>query len=504
MLALVPGKAWYKWCYKHLPLVSHGAEFIYKMISSCRACSEKVSQFFWGKALKPSTFVFTRKFFLRLLAGVYAMAFLSLWTQIPGLIGDNGILPVSVFLEGVQSTHGSLSWIVVPTLAWISSSTVFLQFLALLGAGIAVLAALGLSLAPMYFLLWVLYLSLFYAGQLFTGFQWDLLLLEVGFLAIFFAPMRFGDKSDPSHLTVWLFRLLVFKLMFSSGIVKLLSGDEVWRTLSALDYHYMTQPIPNSIAWFAHQLPVWFQHISVLIMFGIQLVLPWCIFAPRRLRHAAAYAFLVLELLIAFTGNFAFFNFLTIALILLLFDDQFFARAPKRKPKPSTKTAMRVSQGVAALVIILSVLSIPTSLRIVNSYGLFSVMTTDRPEIIVEGSMDGKVWKEYVFKYKPLDTQDPPPFVAPHQPRLDWQMWFAALGSYQNNPWFVQFMERLLQGEEDVRSLLAEDPFYGKRPVYVRALLYEYEFTTPEERGETGAWWKREQKGVYLPIAELN
>jgi lipase maturation factor 1 len=504
LLAYAPEKRWFKWWYVHVAPFKMIAEFFYAFVSSCRVCGSKFSKFFWGRELKPSTFVFTRHLFLRLLGLVYLIAFLSLWTQIPGLIGETGILPVNDLLESAKASVGLEAYFKLPTLAWLSPTTGFLQFIALMGAVLGLLAMLGIQLAPLFFLLWIAYLSLFYAGQIFMGFQWDLLLLEVGFLAIFFAPLRFMDKSDPPHLMVWLFRLLVFKLMFSSGFVKLASADPTWANLTALDFHYFTQPIPNVIAWFAHTLPRWFQHLSVLIMFGVQLILPFFIFTPRRLRHFAAFCFIALELIIMFTGNFAFFNLLTITLILLLFDDQFFNHAPARKPKFASKSAIKTSRTLAVLILVLSILSIPTSLRIVNSYGLFAVMTTERNEIVMQGSLDGNTWLDYEFKYKAGNPFAPPAFVAPHQPRLDWQMWFAALGTYEQNPWFTKFAKRLLEASPEALDLLEVDPFDGVAPTQVRAALYEYEFTTAQEREQTGAWWKREAKGLYLPSATLN
>ncbi|MBT5808382.1 DUF393 domain-containing protein [Candidatus Uhrbacteria bacterium] len=504
LLSRAPGKGWFKWWYQYFPPFRLVSEFAYRNTSSCRVCASKASNFFWGKELKPSTFVFTRHLFLRLLGLVYVIAFLSLYTQIPGLVGDTGIVPVGEMLESAKSGLGVGAYVQLPTLAWLSPTAGFLQFIALMGAALGFLAMLGLQLAPIFFLLWLGYLSLFYAAQPFMGFQWDTLLLEVGFLAIFFAPLRFLDKSDPPHLTVWLFRILVFKLMFSSGLVKILSGDLTWINLTALDFYYFTQPLPNPISWFANTLPTWFQHLSVLGMFAIQLILPFLIFTPRRLRHFAAFGFITLELIILFTGNFAFFNLLTIALILLLFDDQFFNHTPKRKPKHASPSAKKFSRSLALLILILSLLSIPTSLRIVNSYGLFAVMTTERNEIVIQGTQDGVAWHDYEFKYKPGNIYAAPVFVAPHQPRLDWQMWFAALGTYEESSWFIQLNQRILQGSTDVLDLFEIDPFDGNAPSQIRAALYEYQFTTKEEREQTGAWWVRESKGLYFPPTSLS
>ncbi|MEK7615347.1 MAG: lipase maturation factor family protein [Patescibacteria group bacterium] len=500
LLSYAPGKGWFLWLYKHIPPFAWISEFVYKQVSKCRTCAAKFTRLLWGENLQPSTFFFTRRLFLRLIGLVYFIAFLAFGLQIPGLIGEQGILPAGSFLNNVHQMFGSWSFLNVPTLAWINSSGSFLQMLAFIGAAFGLLAFIGIQLAPMFFVLWILYLSLFYAGQTFMGFQWDTMLLEVGFLAIFFAPMRFASRINPSAIVVWLYRFLIFRLMLGSGFVKLASGDLSWRSLSALDYHYFTQPIPNPISWFAHQLPLFINHASVLMMFVIQLILPFFIFAPRRFRFAAATGFVLLEGLIAFTGNFSFFNLLTLILVIPLFDDAFFrykkSHAPHKQP---SKFSVWTYRSLATLVIALFLFQIPTPFRLVNPYGVFATITTSRQEIVMEGSMDGKSWQAYEFKYKPGDVMRHPPVIAPYQPRLDWQMWFAALSSYEQNPWFLKFATQLLNASPDVLSLLANDPFHGSRPRYIRAALYEYTFTTMDERRETGAWWKREGKGLYMP-----
>ncbi|MFA4845852.1 MAG: lipase maturation factor family protein, partial [Patescibacteria group bacterium] len=475
----------------------------YKRVASCRSCAAKATHWLWGKNLEPSTFLFTRRLFLRLLGLVYLIAFLSFYIQIPGLVGEHGLLPVGEFLEGAKAALGNSAYLEIPTLAWISPSSSFLGFLSILGAALAALAVVGIQLTPIFFLLWVLYLSLFYAGQTFMSFQWDVFLLEAGLLAIFFAPTRFGDKHDAPHLVVWLYRFLVFRLMFSSGFVKLMSGDPTWANLSALDYHYFTQPLPNTISWFVHQLPTWIDHLGVLFMFFVQLILPFFIFAPRRLRFLAAFGFIALEFMIALTGNYTFFSLLTISCVILLFDDQFFHRLPKRLPEIASRVQRRAAHVLTGVIIFLLLFNLTTPLRIVNSYGLFAVMTTERHEIILQGSEDGQIWLDYEFTYKPADVNRAPPFVAPYQPRLDWQMWFAALTTYEQNPWLTNLAEHLLRGTPEVLELLESGPFVGDPPVYIRAALYDYRFTTSQEREETGAWWVRKSLGLYLPVASL-
>jgi hypothetical protein len=297
-----------------------------------------------------------------------------------------------------------------------------------------------------------------------------------------------------------------------------------WRGLNALKYHYETQPLPTPLAWYAHQLPGAVHKISAVLVLGIELGGPWLIFAPAPWRYGAAVAFLGLMVLIQLTGNFAFFNLLGVALSLLLLDDRVWspiyrvlAHQPHWQAGPASGHSAVFSTGAAILILILSIESVAGLFRggiqwprplarlfdvlepfhFVNSYGLFAVMTTWRPEIIVEGSYDGRHWKEYEFKWKPGDVCRGPRFVAPHQPRLDWQMWFAALGTHVSNAWFERFLERFREGSPEVLALLAKNPFQDEPPRYVRGVLYDYRFATRAERSESGAWWKRERRGMY-------
>jgi hypothetical protein len=323
-------------------------------------------------------------------------------------------------------------------------------------------------------------------------------------------------------------RLLLFRLMFSSGAVKLLSGDAAWRDLTALEYHYWTQPLPTWIGWYANLLPAWAQRISCASTFAIELGAPLLVWGGPRQRLAAFVAMAGLQLLIFATGNYGFFNVLTIALCVMLLDDTVWPARFRRmlenaSPLRGGAWPRWVTTPVAGLLLVLGVLQMfslsrvgldwpaplrlleraASPLRLVNGYGLFAVMTTTRPEIVVEGSDDGDTWKEYEFRWKPGDLSRAPAFVEPHQPRLDWQMWFAALGSYDDNPWFVAFLLRLLQGSPEVTALLARDPFPDHPPRFVRAARYLYRFTDLAERRATGHWWKREARGLYLPAVTL-
>ncbi len=406
---------------------------------------------------------------------------------------------------------------------WLSQSDFAIQAACWAGAALSLLLIFNLLPRASLFFLYVLYLSIFYAGQTFLGFQWDLLLLEAGFLAFLLSM-----ATKPG---IWLLRWLLFRFMLLSGAVKLLSGDPTWANLSALSYYFQTEPLPTPLAWYVHHLPPGVLAAATAATLFIEIVLPFLIFFPRRLRFVAAFGILLLQLVILLTGNYAFFNLLTMALCLVLFDDAALRKVLPRSLIRFVQLHLRnikprkiVSYGVGAvglLIVLISLaqlhavftsrMSIPAAwlneeiapLRIVNTYGLFAVMTTTLPEIIVEGSDDAVNWREYGFKYKPGDVMRRPLWNFPHQPRLDWQMWFAALGTAQDNPWFAMFLQRLLENSPDVTALLGNNPFPGKPPVYVRALLYDYRYTTPEEKAATGAWWVRKPQGIYYPATSL-
>jgi hypothetical protein len=391
------------------------------------------------------------------------------------------------------------------------------------GAALSLLVIFNLMPRLSLFFLYVLYLSLFYAGQIFMGFQWDLLLLETGFLALLL--------SIATRPGIWLLRWLLFRLMFLSGAVKLLSGDPTWANLSALSYYFQTEPLPTPLAWYAHHLPHAVLTATTAATLVIELGLPFLIFCPRRMRFVAAFGILLLQVVILLTGNYAFFNLLTMALCLALFDDGAlrkvlpdslirFVQYHIREIEPRKIVSYAV--GAAGMLIVFvgivqlhaefgGEVSAPAAwisgeiapLRIVNTYGLFAVMTTTLPEIIVEGSDDGIQWREYGFRYKPGDVMRRPLWNFPHQPRLDWQMWFAALGTASENRWFPLFLQRLLENSPDVTALLGINPFPDNPPVYVRALIYDYRYSSAEEKKATGAWWVRQPGGIYYPAISL-
>jgi len=515
-LAFVPEYAWLLWVYHHVPAFAAISEWLYRRVAAHRSFFYRVTVFLWGRRLESAGYEITTGWFLRFLGLIYLIAFLSLEVQITGLIGSRGILPASKFLAAVAAGYGGEAWLRVPTAFWSGLSDALLRLVCFAGAIAAIGVMAGVARRASLAVAFVLYLSLVSIGQAFFSFQWDFLLLETGFLAIFLRPVL---------PRVWLLRWLLFRLMFLSGAAKLLSGDPTWRNLTALEFHYQTQPLPTVFGWYLYHLPPDFQKASAVFMFFVELVVPFLMFAPRRIRFFAAAMTFVLQAIIFLTGNYTFFNLLAVALCLSLYDDAALRRFTRSKP-----IAPRAAPGVfqrAVTAMLFSCILLAScfqlieifSLRIprpaasalnwiapfgiVNTYGLFAVMTTSRPEIVVEGSNDAHTWLEYGFKYKPGDPKRPPRWVQPHQPRLDWQMWFAALGNYQGQPWFVNFMARLLEGSPEVLSLIATNPFPSSPPQYVRAQLYDYQFTSFAERRSTGNWWRRELKGEYFPVVSL-
>ncbi|XP_029993059.1 lipase maturation factor 2a isoform X2 [Sphaeramia orbicularis] len=579
--------------------------------------------------------VLPRRMFLWCMAVIYLSAFVSLYVQIPGLYGNEGLLPARWRLR----YSGKSLWeqlVSSPTLLWLGprfglDTHTAMELLCLIGAALSLVATLVEAFrdSVVFFCLWALYLSLYEVGQVFLYFQWDNLLLETGFLCILIAPLTLirGSRRVREHdrVTFWLIRWLLFRLMFASGVVKLTSRCPTWWGLTALTYHYETQCIPTPLAWFAHQLPVWWQKMSVAGTFVIEIAVPFLFFSPlRRLRIGAFYLQVLLQVLIILSGNYNFFNLLTLTLCLSLLDDQhvrfwlrktdntsnsnsrlwswlcyhvelavwsltifgtincFNLQIDAKKNGISSRTAFTYHEfnqflktvtipciwiGVlsltwemviamfrcacvhgflkrfwgtlqwtvfgAATAAMFTVSLVPFTYiefdsnarlwpavrqaydvvdryQLVNSYGLFRRMTGvgGRPEVVIEGSNDGVTWTEIEFMYKPGNLSASPPVVTPHQPRLDWQMWFAALGSHTHAPWFTSLMYRLLQGKTDVIELIQTDinryPFHQQPPTYLRAHRYKYWFTEPKADGSyPQRWWRRVYDEEFYPTVHL-
>jgi predicted DCC family thiol-disulfide oxidoreductase YuxK len=519
------GQQFWLTLYQNLPGFSIIAEYVYAFIAKHRSIFYRLSLWLWGRGYSPPRYDLVAWLFLRAMGFIYLAAFVSFGVQALGLIGSHGILPLTEFVSTLRGHLGTNRYWQFPMVFWLNQSDYTIQ--AISGAGTLLSLSLILNMWPRIslLLLYVLYLSVFYAGQVFMSFQWDLLLLETGFLALLF---NVAPKTG-----LWLLRWLLFRFVFLSGCVKLLSGDPTWANLSALTYHFQTQPLPTPLAWYVHHFPQPVLMAATAATFLIELVLPFFIFCPRRMRFTAAFGILLLQTLIFLTGNYNYFNILTMVLCLTLFDDaalkslfpqRFTQFIKKRIRRTGTHKGFSLSLATVAGVIVFVSLTqihmvfggyvvapvqwlnnVVAPFRIVNTYGLFAVMTTTRPEIIIEGSDDGIHWQEYTFKYKPGDVKSPPTWNIPHQPRLDWQMWFAALGTAEDNPWFLQFLRRLLTNAPDVTALLGNNPFAPphRPPHYVRSLLYDYRYADDDEHKQTGAWWDRRLDGFYYPNVSL-
>ncbi|HTB90408.1 MAG TPA: lipase maturation factor family protein [Steroidobacteraceae bacterium] len=515
------GKGFWFTLYKKLPGFAAIAEWIYAFIAAHRSAFYRITLLLWGRNYQPPRYDLVCFVFLRMIGLVYLSAFVSFGVQAVGLIGSHGILPIAELAQVISSHAGTERFYAMPMLFWINASDLAIRLVCWAGAGFSLLLIFNVLPRLSLLALYVLYLSLLYAGQTFMSFQWDTFLLEAGFLSLLlsFAP-------TPG---IWLLRWLLFRFMFMSGVVKLSSGDPHWWDLSALSYHFFTQPLPTPLAWYAAHLPTALLRFATGGLFLVELVLPFLIFCPRRLRFCAGLGILLLQSCILITGNYNWFNLQTMLLCLLLFDDAAFQKClprrvvqvlSRRVPLRSSKAASIVVGAWGLVLVFVSLVQMddrfggspPMALRaidqwiepmrMVSSYGLFAVMTTERNEIIIEGSDDGVEWREYGFPYKPGDVARRPPWNIPHQPRLDWQMWFAALDDPRRVDWFPHFLERLLQNEPTVTALLAGNPFAEKAPRYIRAQFYSYTFSSAEEMRK-GFWWQRRSMGLYFPVVQL-
>jgi hypothetical protein len=456
--------------------------------------------------------------FLRGLGLIYFSAFASISGQIKGLIGQNGILPLAELMGQLSDFYHQEKYWRFPTLFWLDNSDNALIVACAIGMMAAGLLIINCFARTALILCYLLYLSICTAGQDFTSFQWDVFLLESGFLAIFL--------TWQSRIVGYLYRLLIARFMLMGGVVKIASGDPTWADLTALTYHYVTQPLPSPLAYYVYILPEWFHKVCTAGVLFIELLVPFCVFMPRRLRLFAAWSFIILQSGIILTGNYNFFNLLTLLLCLFLFDDNDLI---KLTPKPIyCRIAVHVGNapgrlatwcaalwaGVVILVLatqiwmgfshsqpakpLLGLIQMTSVFGLINNYGPFAVMTTVRNEVIIEGSIDGENWQEYEFKHKPGQLDKPLRWIIPHNPRLDWQLWFVPLGPTLPD-WFHKFLHRLQQGSPEVLALLATNPFPDQPPTAIRTTLYRYDFAPPTHRAETGDIWLR-RKGQVIAV----
>jgi predicted DCC family thiol-disulfide oxidoreductase YuxK len=433
---------------------------------------------------------------------VWLIAFASLHRQVRGLWGARGILPIRDYLDAADAQLPQADKLtLIPTIFWLDASDEQLVRACVAGEALALCVLLGIAPRASALAVWALYLSFVSVGRDFLGFQWDGLVLEAGLLAALGAP------------TV-MYRWLLFRLYFESGIAKLQSHDPTWRTGRALCHYYETAPLPTRLGWWAHQLPRPLQGWSTALAVALELAAPFLIFLPRRPRLVGLGALTGFQLILAATANYGFFNLLTAVLGLSLLP----RRLPRKRSRlgrvvgtllslplfalSSTRLLRRIGAWKRRTPRLERLADASAPFHCVSPYGLFANMTLERPEIEVEGSDDGAVWRRYDFRYKMGPTDRAPRLVAPHQPRLDWQMWFAALTGPPR--WFVSFLARLLDGSPEVAALLETNPFPDHPPRYVRATLWDYHMTDRATRRRTGQWWTRRRIGTYFPQASLS
>jgi hypothetical protein len=516
------------------------------------APASAVNWLFSGKS-GPSGSLLPRWLFLRALGLIYFSAFFSLVFQIRGLIGTDGILPARPYLQQVAQSLGHLQrfWY-APTLLWFSSSSHMLMALCWTGIAASLLLVANVWPRGMLVICFACFLSFISAAQDFSSYQSDGMLLEAGIICLFFAPPGFrpglGSGHPPSRASLFLLQWEWFRIYFESGAVKLLSHDIQWRNFTAMDEYYQNGPLPTWIGWYAQHLPHWFHADSVVATFVLELGIVWMLFLPRRWRIVCFFIATIWQIGVIATANYAFLNYIVLALGVLLLDDKFLrsilpARwrvnlAAMSETPPETERNLasaappattRLRQHWKAIKLAISAVlltwifyattaeliwmfvrvPLPTSpvvalepFRVANQYGLFAVMTRGRYEIEFQGSDDGVNWTPYPFRYKPQALNQAPRIYAPYQPRFDWNLWFASLGSWREYPLVTNTEERLLTNDKDALELFAGNPFPNKPPLQVRAVLWQYWFTSVAEKRATGNWWRRQLLGLYAPTLQ--
>jgi hypothetical protein len=496
--------------------------------------------------------------FLRWLGFIYFSAFFSLVFQIRGLIGPQGILPASDYLQAVAHSLGHARFWYAPTLLWFSSGSHALVALCWAGMAAALLLALNVWPRGALAVCFVCFLSFVSAAGDFSGYQSDGMLLEAGFIALFFAPPGFrpgfGAARPPSRASLFLLQWEWFRIYFESGMVKIVSGEPQWRNMTAMDEYYQNGPLPTWIGWYLQHLPHWFHASTAYATLALELGLVWMLFLPRRWRILCFFLVTPWQVGIILTANYTFLNYLVLALGFLLLDDRLLLSLVPRRWKPYLRNQLKADRVIEVratdtgaaepasapkarnlsshpqfaaikfsligimlgwifyattaqmIWIFWPSLKLPTApvealdpFRIANRYGLFAVMTRGRYEIEFQGSQDGQTWEAYPFRYKPQDPRNPPGIYAPYQPRFDWNLWFASLGSWRGYPIVLSTEIQLLSNDPDVLALFAGNPFAREPPRQVRAVLWQYWFTTREEKRKTGIWWRREFLGLYAP-----
>jgi lipase maturation factor 1 len=446
----------------------------------------------------PAPYLLARRLWLRSLGLIFLSTFYALWFQIHGLIGPNGILPARDYLLYAKQAVGAKAYWLIPSLLWIDAGRGALTALVVTGLIASVLLTLNVLPRTSIAVAAICHLSFVAAAQEFSGYQSDGMLLEAALLSLFL-----GHKAPPTRAAVFLLQWEWFRIYFQSGLVKILSGEEQWRNLTAMDKYYENGPLPTLFAWYVQQWPHAFHATTAAVTLIAELFLVFLLFAPRPVKLVLFAIATALQVGIILTANYAFLNYLVLALGIFLLEDS-------RQPPTANRQPNRLQLVALPLIFTLTLIiffaphSAPARFiapfRVVNSYGLFAVMTRARFELEFQGTRDGRTWIVYPFRYKPQNPREAPRFFAPYQPRFDWNLWFASLGSVSSDPWVMSVQERLLANEPDVLRLFRANPFADAPPRAVRVVIWQYWFTTHEERARTGAYWNRRFLGEYAPV----
>jgi lipase maturation factor 1 len=500
----------------------------------------------FGADFAPPGYLAARWLFLRALGLIFFSAFYSLAFQIRGLIGPHGILPAQEYLAQVARVMGGARFWYAPTVFWWSASDRALLAVCVFGMIASLFLTLNIFPRDALIICLIAFLSFIGAAQDFASYQSDGMLLEAGFLSLFFAPSgprpRWGSSNPPSRASRFLLVWLMFRIYFESGVAKMLGHDPEWRNFTAMDEYYQNGPLPTWMAWYAQHLPHAFHAATAFLTLALELVLIFAIFLPRGWRIVLFCVITPWQIGIILTSNYAFLNYLVLVLGFLLLDDLFLARflplglhfpdvspsgdldsGAAQPPGPGWLVRIRlwiqafsltwIFYATLALLIFMFAPEAPLPhapivklepFRIANEFGLFAVMTRGRYEIEFQGSADGKAWTPYPYRYKPQDVHAPPRVYAPYQPRFDWNLWFASLGGWRQSPFVLQVEQRLLDGQPQVLALFAGNPFPEKPPAQIRAVLWQYWFSDLQEKRRQGLWWRREQIGLYAPTLQRN
>ncbi|HEX4452620.1 MAG TPA: lipase maturation factor family protein [Kofleriaceae bacterium] len=518
----------------------------------------------------PRGYSLTRFVILRLLGVIYAFAFLGIALQGPALLGSHGLTPAASYVDQLRAA-GQTFWD-VPTIFFANSSDSMLQACAYIGLALAIAVAVGYANLPILALLWILYGSFERVGQIWWGFGWEIQLLETGLLAALLAhpwdPRPFAPRPPPTTAIV-LMRWLAFRIMLGAGLIKL-RGDGCWRALTCLDSHFETQPIPNPLSPWFHHLPHAAHAVGVVFNHIVEVIAPWFVFGPRRLRVIAGCTMAAFQCVLILSGNLAFLNWLTLVPILACFDDDALlailpkrvrarvaARLPARPPRNIHELAAAFGVGIVAILIwgpvtgwlgapaqvavalglavaacviwrkrdvhqlalgvfaaLVAINSVPVienlarshqamnrnydRLAIVNTYGAFGSVGTERYELVIEGTMDADpdraTWREYELPCKPGDVDRRPCVLGPYHLRLDWLIWFAAMDTRLRDPWMIHLVWKLLDGDPTIRTLIAVDPFHGAAPKWIRIQRFRYQLAP----SSSSAWWIRSDEQPWL------